>query len=54
MPTSHWFYRSLKTPNTNEGMRKMGRRWEADTSVSFVRRLGKSASELGQTDIPDA
>lgn len=31
----------------------MGRRWEADTSASFVRRLGKSASELGQTDDRD-
>jgi hypothetical protein len=34
-------------------MRKMGRRWEADTSASFVRRLGKSASELGETDDRD-
>jgi len=24
--------------------------WQADTSASFVRRLGKSAKELGQTD----
>jgi hypothetical protein len=31
----------------------MGRRWEADTSASFVRRLGKSASELGETDNRD-
>lgn len=31
----------------------MGHRWEADTSASFVRRLGKSASELGQTDDRD-
>lgn len=31
----------------------MGRRWEADTSASFVRRLGKSASELGETDDRD-
>lgn len=31
----------------------MGRRWEADTSASFVRRLGKSASELGVTDDRD-
>jgi hypothetical protein len=31
----------------------MGRRWEADTSASFVRRLGKSASELGHTDDRD-
>jgi hypothetical protein len=31
----------------------MGRRWEADTSTSFIRRLGKSASELGETDDRD-
>jgi hypothetical protein len=31
----------------------MGRRWEADTSASIVRRLGKSASELGETDDRD-
>jgi len=27
----------------------MERKWEADTSASFVRRLGKSAAELGDT-----
>ena len=27
----------------------MGRNWEADTSASFARRLGKSAAELGDT-----
>jgi hypothetical protein len=27
----------------------MGRNWEADTSASFARRLGKSAAELRDT-----
>jgi hypothetical protein len=27
----------------------MGRNWEADTSASFARRLGKSAAELDKT-----
>lgn len=27
----------------------MGRRWEADRTASFKRRLGKSAAELGAT-----
>ncbi|MBO0802058.1 MAG: hypothetical protein J2P25_03140 [Nocardiopsaceae bacterium] len=31
----------------------MSDRWEADTSASFVRRLGKSAAELGETDDRD-
>lgn len=31
----------------------MGDRWEADTSASFVRRLGKSAAELDKTDDRD-
>lgn len=35
----------------------MARRWEADTSASFVGRLGKSAAELGHSqdedDCPD-
>lgn len=34
-----------------------GRAWEADASASFLRRLGKSAAELGTTegrdDCPD-
>jgi hypothetical protein len=28
----------------------MKRRWEVDLSASFVRRLGKSAAELGESD----
>lgn len=28
----------------------MARRWEADPSASFARRLGKTAAELGQSD----
>lgn len=28
----------------------MGRAWEADPSASFVRRLGKSAAELGNSE----
>jgi hypothetical protein len=31
----------------------MGQRWEADVRASFVRRLGKSAAELGETDDRD-
>jgi hypothetical protein len=31
----------------------MARRWEADAGASFVRRLGKSAAELGETDDRD-
>lgn len=28
----------------------MARNWEADASASFMRRLGKSAKELGESD----
>jgi hypothetical protein len=31
----------------------MPQRWEADFRASFVRRLGKSAAELGETDDRD-
>jgi hypothetical protein len=27
----------------------MGKKWEADSTASFLRRLGKSSHELGQT-----
>jgi hypothetical protein len=27
----------------------MGQKWEADSTASFLRRLGKSSQELGQT-----
>jgi hypothetical protein len=31
----------------------MARPWEADTSAAFVRRLGKSAKELGNSEDKD-
>jgi hypothetical protein len=31
----------------------MGKKWEADSTASFLRRLGKSSDELGQTSGAD-